>query len=579
MKRLGIAGGLLFFLLRGLASAHAENSAGLEKQIREHLAAGEFGPARNIAQSVSSAEVRDSLLQTIAGAQFAAGGQHASLATIGLMDDDRARISALDAISAHSRRPSGAGGGMEADFEGLMDLIKSTVAPSSWDDVGGLGSVSPFQNGVIVDPQGVLQRISYKPSSKLTAVSLVAAIETKNKATDFAPGDPRANSRLRKISLPRLERALQLRLAAGLPPSEEMQLLAGMQKVQYVLTYPETRDLVLAGPAGEWKRSSEGRLVGAETGRPVLRLDDLLTLWRQCKEHKQSAFGCSITPTQDGLKQVKAFVEASAKRPLKPGRRDAWLGELRDQLGRQTIEIFGIDPRTRVAQTLVEADYHMKLIGMGLEDGTVGVVSYLDSIPTGPGQSPPPMDVLRWWFTMNYPQVQITEKHNAFEIRGPGVQVLSENELLVANGERVHTGRATELNRQFSQSFTQEFSALAIKHPVYAELQNVFDLALAVAIVEREHLADQVGWHALSFGDADRYAVQASAVPREVESIINHREISESQIVVGVSGGVRVEPWQQMSDGKLWTDRTGQLEQRRKSAAPKKLEQDIWWWD
>ena len=39
---------------------------------------------------------------------------------------------------------------------------------------------------------------------------------------------------------------------------------------------------------------------------------------------------------------------------------------MRDCLGRQDIEVYGIDPRCRVAHVLVEADYHMKLIGMGL---------------------------------------------------------------------------------------------------------------------------------------------------------------------------------------------------------------------
>ena len=29
---------------------------------------------------------------------------------------------------------------------------------------------------------------------------------------------------------------------------------------------------------------------------------------------------------------------------------------------------------------IVEADYRMKLVGMGLEEGTLGVTSYLDSI-------------------------------------------------------------------------------------------------------------------------------------------------------------------------------------------------------
>ena len=40
--------------------------------------------------------------------------------------------------------PGGAGGGNQADFDSLIELITSTVAPSSWDSNGGAGSIAPF---------------------------------------------------------------------------------------------------------------------------------------------------------------------------------------------------------------------------------------------------------------------------------------------------------------------------------------------------------------------------------------------------------------------------------------------------
>jgi hypothetical protein len=39
--------------------------------------------------------------------------------------------------------------------------------------------------------------------------------------------------------------------------------------------------LVLAGPAGDWRVDPNGRIVSADTGEAVVRLDDLLTLWRR----------------------------------------------------------------------------------------------------------------------------------------------------------------------------------------------------------------------------------------------------------------------------------------------------------
>ena len=61
-----------------------------------------------------------------------------------------------------------------------------------------------------------------------------------------------------------------------------------------------------------------------------------------------------------------------------------------------------------------------------------GVEPYLKLIQLGPGQTPPPMGVLRWWFTLNYEAITVAKDHRAFAIRGPGVKVLSENERLAA---------------------------------------------------------------------------------------------------------------------------------------------------
>ncbi len=46
--------------------------------------------------------------------------------------------------------PGGLGGGAQADFDSLIDLIKSTVKPTTWDDVGGPGSIAPFETNLSI---------------------------------------------------------------------------------------------------------------------------------------------------------------------------------------------------------------------------------------------------------------------------------------------------------------------------------------------------------------------------------------------------------------------------------------------
>jgi len=148
--------------------------------------------------------------------------------------------------------------------------------------------------------------------------------------------------------------------------------------------------------------------------------------------------------------------------------------------------------------------------------------------------------VLRWWFTLNYDALAATEGRDAFELRGPGVAVLSENELINARGERAHTGDSDAPTRQFAETFTSQFEKLAAKYPIYAELRNVFDLALAGAVIQSHDLPGQVGWHMTYFGPSGDYQPQLGAAPTEVESVMNHRVIGGKHVVAAISGGVRV---------------------------------------
>ncbi len=168
-----------------------------------------------------------------------------------------------------------------------------------------------------------------------------------------------------------LEKEVRRLAAMGRKPTEEMSVLAGLDRIKYVLVYPETHDIVLAGPAGDWKYDTDGRVVRKESGRPVLQLDDLVLITRHMLSAEQTKFGCAITPTQEALAGTQEFVAESNKHPLREGQRDQWLSDLRDHMGRQNIDVFGIDGRTRVGRVLVEADYRMKLVGVGLEDGVM----------------------------------------------------------------------------------------------------------------------------------------------------------------------------------------------------------------
>lgn len=464
------------------------------------------------------------------------------------------------------------GASANADFDSLIDLIESTVATDSWaENGGGTAEIRPFYGGVMVDAAGML-RLKSQPNGTKDLAAKRGLTPPSNAISDASA---RHASTLRYVSLPRLEREILRRQAAHERLDASMLTLAGLQRVRYVFVYPETGDLVLAGPAGDWFTDKDGRILSTETREPVVRLDDLLTIWRRGPETVDSHFGCSINPRQAALARTQAFLAASSQKPLEPSHRKQWLADLRDSVGKQDIDIFGIDPASRVASVLVEADYHMKLIGMGLADGVDGVESYLKSIHLRPGETPPPMSVLRWWFALKYDAISRSEAKDAFELVGQGVRVLSENEMLAEQGQRVHTGASDPLNRQFAESFTSHFVELAKKYPVYGELRNIFDLAMAVALVHSEGLMDRAKWTPTVLASGDKLRVPHGNVPREVETVVNHRVINQRLVIAGVSGGVMVAP----SDVLRETRARDSAATAIKRPAAVKAAAGVWWWD
>jgi Protein of unknown function (DUF1598) len=478
------------------------------------------------------------------------------------------------------------GGAADADFDSLIDLIQSTVANQTWADTGGgEAEIRPFPNGVMVDAAGTLKLVKATAPDPQLAERRGAAPPAAGAAT--ASSDPRQTSKLRYVSLPRLEREIIRRQDAHEPFDPSLLTLAGLRRIQYIFVYPgadesQPGDLVLAGPAGDWRVDPFGRIVAADSGDPIVRLDDFLTLLRRAQQSKSTFFGCAINPRQQALAATQAYLDKTSARPVEPSRRNAWLQKLRDTLGRQDVEIFGLDPTSRVARVLVEADVHMKLVGMGLEDGVPGVESYLDTVKAAQraGSSPTPMSVLRWWFALHYNAIRTSPASDAYELVGDGACVLSENEMLAAQGQRVHTGQSDPLNQQFADSFTAHFAALAHKYPVYAELRTIFDLALAVALVDNDKLAQRVHWQPTRFLDNDKLRLPHAPAPREVDTVANCVVVNRRQIIAGVSGGVMVDTAQTLANRTAGpVSALGAVPRIAPPAAATAGEPIRWWWD
>ena len=426
--------------------------------------------------------------------------------------------------------------------------------------------------GVAIDADGVLKLKTFEdPTGQLHAAQVQAA-------KGQLAANLQAHSPLRKVSLVRLEAAVRQAIADGKKPDQAMLYLAGLQRVQYVFYLPETHDIVIAGPAEGFSQDLSGRVCGLTTGRPVLRLDDLIVALRAFPPNGPPTpfVGCTIDPTQKAMTQLQAFQKTVPR--VVPENSRAETGEriaegMQAALGTAPIRVFGISPQSHCAQMLVEADYRMKLIGIGLERPPVKITSYFDLVGAGAKQG----ILQRWWFTPNYDCVKVTADRQAMELVGDGVQLLTEAKFVSADGQLKNAPISNGASETFARSFTKKFPELAQRSPVFAELRNSIDLLVAAAFLQQQGLADKAGWKMATFASEQSFPIATGQAPKEVACAVN-ASWRGSRFVAVAGGGVSIQPLKALAADKILPDKDGKLEKAYTEIA-KALAADRWWWD
>ena len=544
----------------------ADSTVSNTQKVADHLSAGEFGPAINIALSAATPDERATLLKQVAAAQQDAGETEAAAGTLRRIPRN-SRV-AKPAPAA----PSLAGGGAQVDFSTLMNLIRRNTNSKWEDDDGEGGAMDPYINGVKVSPSGLLQRLtSEEQSGQLTAMGIQARKADLNE-------EVAQRSTLRMVSLTRLEQAVARRIEEGLPIPETMSQLAGLSHIQYLMVMPETNEIVIAGPADGWQYNKQGQPVSLSDGRPTLQLDDLVTVLRTFARGNAD-FGCSINTRDEGIKSLKDFVEKSqAKGELSPGAVKSWVKQIQDKLGRQDVVVWGVPAESRVARVIVEADYRMKLIGVNKLDAGKEIPGYFDLLPVAQQKNKSTLDALRWWLTLQCDAVLHSADKNVFEIQGSSVLCLSENQLVTADGKHLPTGQSEPTNRLFAQNFTSNYAKLAQKDLVFADALNIFNMALCSALIQNEDLRSKTGWNMGVFAPHGAYAPASYPAPKEVESVVNHRVYRGRDIVVQAAGGVRCNVMSVAKDPNR-NQVSEQLDGLTKTSQAPQTAANRWWWD
>lgn len=463
-----------------------------------------------------------------------------------------------------------AGGASMADFSQLMNLIQTTVDPDLWES--GDATMQAYPGGIYLDADGVVRRCKVNPL--LSASMAESAFGRNDRQTTNSKNSAigwNTISQRRFVSVNRLLKAVQHYADRGQKWDQELSTLAGLHRIDYIVLDKEANDVYLAGPAGGAIESVNGTWVlGATQTSPIL-LQDVLAICNSFADQDSPTVVCSLDPTAEGLARVHALLNKpdAAARLVRNQTRGA--AELAETLGGHRVSISGLDPSSPTALALLEADIHMKRLGLGLETVSGSLNSYpewaekLGIQPSG--------QLLRWWFTPDYPEISCNAEQTLFALPTRRVRLESERQNMDATGNRDVEAQGDEAADRFAKQFTEQYTAIEQKFPLYSRLSHIFDLAISCKL-------------AVEHSDWKPYTqvptILAAEVPREVESTTaagTWKKGGQAHRWIVVSGGVELDVKKLRISDKL-NSQNGYLQASTVgNSRPVRDEVNYWWWD
>ena len=292
---------------------------------------------------------------------------------------------------------------------------------------------------------------------------------------------------------------------AGQDVPADVRFLKGLTQIQNVFVYPAEHDIVLAGPAEPFKTDNPLEPLGTITGRPVVQLEDLIVALRAVQTGGRRGpggndfYGCSLeNPAnfQDAWTSTLARFGAGPQATL--------LAEMKKALGPQEVKLYGVPADSRVALTMLAADYRLKRLSMGVET-VAGLGNALGTEIAAP----------RIWFEPAYDPLLMAADGTAYELRGPRLKVL-------AGPQQFNPQGANEAQKRFGENFSKKMSDVAAKVDALADLQNVTDCFMTAALIRQDRLLEKAGLDfAWLLGPvAAPYKTASLPVPRTAETVV-----------------------------------------------------------
>ncbi|HEV7281085.1 MAG TPA: DUF1598 domain-containing protein [Pirellulaceae bacterium] len=428
--------------------------------------------------------------------------------------------------------------------------------------------------GVAIDADGTLRAVAVgDPTGALTAARAMAAKRT-------LPGDLAEPTELRVVSLRRLNEALERGEEAGADTVDPAALhLAGLLSIRYVCVAEksgdEPGDVLLAGPAEGWFDDLTGRSIGITSGAPTLLLEDLATALAAypAKGDRAAYVGCTINPRIENLARFQAY-QRTIPHMVPQAQRAAAADSLRrgvaESLGLADIRTFGVEPTTHLARTLIEADYRMKSIGVGLEPPPVRMATYASVL----GGSDP--GLVRWWFEPEYERLRVDEAKLSLEAVGAGLKLSAEEKRIGPDGVLVaSTEQPSAAAKRYADSFTTHYARVAQASPVYAEMRNAVELLVAAAFLSMHGGYERSGASLDAIIAAGEKLSEKHVAPTQVPCVAN-AFWKGARLIIPAGGGVSIEPLRALEENNLAPFEDPDAVRKR---VGEPAADDAWWWN
>lgn len=421
--------------------------------------------------------------------------------------------------------------------------------------------------GVMIAPSG-----SVRTATKAERREMAAIIADH---VDEIRGDLAMPAQTRVLSLSGLTAAINDVSMGKTPLSDELIYLAGLQRIDYVLVDRENNDVCIAGPAEPWRVAEDGSVVGQTSGQSPIRLIDLMMAFASVEDARDGGISCSIEPTAEGRRKLQTMLRGVK---LRPGQNPSSLEPaMRQAFGPQMILVDGVPNDSRMARTMVAADFEMKRIAMGLAPSPVDEVpSYLQmarNAKHGASQNP------RWWLTCDYDAIARDEDRTTWRLSGSSdtnrrVKTMTDLDMVHRDGSVAAGGQSDVLAQAWADKMTEYYESMSVAIPVLADLENIMDVTVAATLITQENLAGDVGMDLSTLSNPSGSLEPVSyPTPESVDpqcSFIRGR----AGWVVTASGGIDISGFEvvenQQIDPSLSETAAGLLT---------KTNQSRWWWD